>query len=64
MTKEAKESAGQQQRDAIRAAVREAQEEGFPTDIEEKEAYFMRQVAEGESKTGNGMSESNYTLQS
>ncbi|CAZ81995.1 unnamed protein product [Tuber melanosporum] len=29
-------------------AVAEAQAAGFPTDVEDKEAYFMREVAEGE----------------
>jgi import receptor subunit TOM20 len=44
------------QRQAIRAAVEEAKEEGFPTDVEEKEAYFMQEVARGEGLSGEGMS--------
>jgi import receptor subunit TOM20 len=44
------------QREAIRAAVEEAKEEGFPTDVEEREAYFMQEVARGEGLSGEGMS--------
>lgn len=36
-------------------AVEEAKEEGFPTDVEEKEAYFMQEVARGEGLSGEGM---------
>ncbi|KAG0652761.1 Translocase of outer membrane 20 kDa subunit [Hyphodiscus hymeniophilus] len=43
------------QRQAISAAVEEAKEEGFPTDVEEKEAYFMQEVARGESLSGEGV---------
>ena len=43
-----------QQRQAIRAAVEEAKEEGFPTDVEEREAYFMQEVARGEGLSGEG----------
>jgi len=42
-------------REAIRAAVEEAKEEGFPTDVEEREAYFMQEVARGEGLSGEGM---------
>lgn len=54
MSKEAKEVAGKRQQEVIKQAVEDAQEEGFPTDIEEREAYFMKEVAEGESKIGDG----------
>lgn len=37
-----------QQRQAIENAVREARDEGFPTDVEDKEAYFMSEVGQGE----------------
>ncbi|KAI5804389.1 putative mitochondrial import receptor subunit [Geopyxis carbonaria] len=37
------------QREQLRDAVRQAQAEGFPTDVEEKEAYFMTEVARGET---------------
>ncbi|CAL3971370.1 unnamed protein product [Diplocarpon coronariae] len=42
------------QREAIRAAVDEAKEDGFPTDVEEREAYFMQEVARGEVLAGEG----------
>lgn len=41
-------------REAIKNAVRDAQAEGFPTDVEEKEAYFMQEVARGEGLSGEG----------
>jgi hypothetical protein len=44
------------QRAALKAAVEEAKEEGFPTDVEEKEAYFMNEVARGEQLSQEGMS--------
>ena len=33
----------------------EAQEDGFPVDVEEKEAYFMSEVARGEQLAQEGM---------
>ncbi|ETN41622.1 uncharacterized protein HMPREF1541_03558 [Cyphellophora europaea CBS 101466] len=48
MQKEAAEVQGKQQKEEIKAAVREAIEEGFPTDLEEREAFFMQQIAQGE----------------
>jgi len=42
------------QRERLREAVRQAQAEGFPTDVEEKEAYFMSEVARGESLCSEG----------
>lgn len=36
------------QRAAIRKSVDEAKAEGFPTSVEEKEAYFLDQVTMGE----------------
>ena len=41
-------------RAAIKQAVQEAQAEGFPTDVEEKEAYFMQEVSRGEALSGEG----------
>lgn len=32
----------------------EAQEDGFPVDVEEKEAYFMSEVARGEQLAQEG----------
>jgi mitochondrial import receptor subunit TOM20 len=54
MAKEAREVEGKEQQRAIKRAVEEAQEEGFPTDIEEREAFFMKEVAEGEARNGEG----------
>jgi len=48
LAKNQAEAAGAAQREAIKAAIAEAKEEGFPSSVEEKEAYFMTQVAEGE----------------
>jgi import receptor subunit TOM20 len=42
------------QRAAIRTAVQEAKDEGFPTDVEEREAYFMAEVARGEGLSSDG----------
>lgn len=39
----------QQQRLSIKQAVDDAKEEGFPTNVEEKEAYFLDQVSMGET---------------
>lgn len=52
--KEEAEANTVRQREAIRAAVEEAKEEGFPTDVEEKEAYFMQEVSRGEGLSGEG----------
>ena len=48
-------SAGAQQKHAIKAAVAEAREEGFPTSTEDKEAYFMNEVGRGEALCQDGM---------
>ncbi|RBQ95516.1 hypothetical protein VDGD_00535 [Verticillium dahliae] len=37
------------QRQAIAQAVVQAKEEGFPEDVEGREAYFLQQVSEGET---------------
>lgn len=39
---------------AINTAVQEAQDEGFPQDVEEKEAFFMQEVARGEGLSSEG----------
>ncbi|KAF6835217.1 MAS20 protein import receptor [Colletotrichum plurivorum] len=47
-----KETAAQEtirQRQAIKDAVDDAKAEGFPDDVESKEAYFLQQVSEGET---------------
>ncbi|KAJ5894860.1 Mitochondrial import receptor subunit tom20 [Penicillium taxi] len=48
------EAHGAMQREGIKAAVQRAKEEGFPTDLEEKESYFMSQVAKGEGLCTEG----------
>ena len=55
VAKEEAEIQGKQQREDIKRAVQEAIEEGFPTDIEEKEAFFMQQIANGETLASDGM---------
>ena len=52
--KEEAEAHGAMQREAIKKAVQSAKDEGFPADLEEKEAYFMGQVAKGESLCAEG----------
>ncbi|KAL8673025.1 MAG: hypothetical protein Q9168_002548 [Polycauliona sp. 1 TL-2023] len=46
--KEEAEAQGANQKRKIRAVVTEAQDEGFPTNVEEKESYFMNEVGRGE----------------
>ena len=53
--KEQAEAEGAQQKQAIETAVTSAKEDGFPTDLEEKEAYFMNEVARGETLCQEGM---------
>ncbi|OBT75378.1 hypothetical protein VF21_04694 [Pseudogymnoascus sp. 05NY08] len=52
--KEEAEAHTNRQREALRAVVEEAKEEGFPVDVEEKEAYFMNEVARGEQLAQDG----------
>lgn len=53
--KEEAEHQGAEQKKAIRDAVAQANEEGFPKDPEEIEAYFMQEVAQGEGMVQKGM---------
>lgn len=53
--KEDADIANKEQKQAIRQAVARANEEGFPKDPEEVEAYFMQEVAQGEQMCGMGM---------
>ena len=48
------EAQGSQQRQAIEVAMRGAREEGFPVDVEDKEAYFMNEVGHGEALCHEG----------
>ena len=48
------EAHGARQKEAIRDALNEAKEQGFPTEIEEKEAYFMQEVSRGETLCQDG----------
>jgi import receptor subunit TOM20 len=52
--KEDAESSANQQKRQIREAVERANEEGFPKDPEEVEAYFMQEVAQGEGMCQQG----------
>lgn len=49
IAKEQTEAQGKRQREEIKAALQEALEEGFPTNIEEKEAFFLQQISQGEA---------------
>lgn len=51
---ESSKQAEEQQKQKIRAVVDEANEEGFPRDPEETEAYFMQEVARGEGMCQDG----------
>ncbi|KAJ5102405.1 mitochondrial import receptor subunit (Tom20) [Penicillium alfredii] len=52
--KEEAEAEGAAQREAIKLAVQKAKDDGFPADLEEKESYFMNQVATGEGLCAEG----------
>ncbi|KAJ5128089.1 Mitochondrial import receptor subunit tom20 [Penicillium atrosanguineum] len=54
VVKEQEEAQGAEQREAIKAAVQRAKQDGFPADLEEKESYFMSQVAKGEGLCAEG----------
>lgn len=53
--REEAEAQGIQLKETIKTAVRRARETGFPTDVEDKEAYFMTQVGQGEQLCQEGM---------
>lgn len=52
--KEEAEAHSSRQRQALKSIVEEAKEDGFPVDVEEKEAYFMNEVARGEQLAQDG----------
>ncbi|KAK3721090.1 mitochondrial import receptor subunit tom20 [Vermiconidia calcicola] len=47
-------AAEQSQKERIKRAVEDANEEGFPKDAEETEGYFMQEVARGETMCTDG----------
>ncbi|TKA67679.1 hypothetical protein B0A49_06993 [Cryomyces minteri] len=52
--KEEADAQGQKQKQQVREAVDQANEEGFPKDPEDTEAYFMQEVARGETLCQDG----------
>ncbi|KAI9792240.1 MAG: hypothetical protein M1833_001239 [Piccolia ochrophora] len=52
--KEEAEAHGARRKEQIKSAVAQAKDEGFPTDSDEKEAYFMNEVARGEVLSQDG----------
>lgn len=52
--KEEAEASSSRLRDRLKAAVEEAKAEGFPADVEEKEAYFMNEIAKAEQLSQEG----------
>ena len=54
IAKTQQDAQGQQQRAQIRAMIQEAKEEGFPSNPQEMEEYFMEHVAQGERLQNDG----------
>ncbi|KAF3936281.1 hypothetical protein ABW19_dt0207125 [Dactylella cylindrospora] len=54
--KAAIEAESENQKAQLREAVQRANEEGYPTDVEERETYFMNEVAMGEQLLAGGES--------
>ncbi len=54
--KEEAEASTQRQRAAIKDLINDAQDEGFPTGVEEREAFFNEQVMTGEVLSQDRMS--------
>jgi import receptor subunit TOM20 len=52
--REEAEQEKQNSRTAVKNPVRDAQAEGFPSDVEEKEAFSMQEVSRGEALSGEG----------
>lgn len=52
--KEEAEAEGKRQKQAVKNLVERANQEGFPEDNEEKEEYFMNEVARGERMIQDG----------
>jgi import receptor subunit TOM20 len=56
LAKEEAEAQSAQQRAAIKAAYKAAQEEGFPTSVEDREQVFLQEVSQGEAYANDGTS--------
>ncbi|EEH18555.2 hypothetical protein PABG_07615 [Paracoccidioides brasiliensis Pb03] len=56
VVREQSEAKGAQQIAEIKQALQEAKEEGFPSDPEDKEAFFMGQISKGEQLAAQGTS--------
>jgi len=54
VAKEHAEAQAAGHKDSIKDAVRKAKEEGFPTDVQDKETFFMQEVGEGEGICSDG----------
>jgi mitochondrial import receptor subunit TOM20 len=54
LQKEEAEQQGKAQKEEIKKAVRDAIDEGFPTDLEEREAFFTESIAKGEQLAQEG----------
>ncbi|KAJ5762537.1 uncharacterized protein N7511_005919, partial [Penicillium nucicola] len=54
VAKEQEAAAEGAQKEEIKQALAKAKEEGWPTDLEEKESFFMQQVAMGEGLCADG----------
>lgn len=54
--KEEAEAQGAEHREAIKQAVAQAKDDGFPADLEEREGFFMSEVAKGETLCADGTS--------
>lgn len=60
--KEEEEAEKTQRKDDIQRALETAKKDGFPTDVEEKEAYFLTSISQGEAFVGQGTQSSFLTL--
>ncbi|MCJ1311815.1 hypothetical protein MMC25_005488 [Agyrium rufum] len=52
--REEADAAGKERAQAVKAAMKQAEEDGFPTNVEEKEVFFMQEVGEGERMCQDG----------
>lgn len=54
--REESEAESQKQKETIGQALAAAKEDGFPTGVEEKEAFFLANISKGETLSDQGMS--------